>query len=127
MQKNESQPAPCLYFNTRDELTRINLNDVAYFEADGNYTHIMLSNGCKATILISLSAIEHLIDNELKGQVKPFIRIGKSYIVNSSFIFQINVLKQKLVLTNVVSSHVFTLNISKEALKNLKDLYTQKK
>lgn len=116
-----------LLFNTRDELTRVNLTDVIYFEADGNYTHIVFSNGCKAMLLIGLSKIEHLIDTVLKGQVQPFIRIGKRYIVNSSAIFQINVLKQKLLLTNFKTPQVFTLSVSKEALKNLKNLYTQER
>ncbi len=123
----EKLPTTHLLFNTRDELTRINLERVVFFEADGNYTHIYFSNGCKATILVNLSGIEHLIDNELKGQVKPFIRIGKSYIVNSVYVFQVNVLKQKLVLTDLKSPKVFTLSISKEALKQLKELYTKRK
>ncbi len=126
-QPNDTQKISYLYFNTRDELTRINLYDVAYFEADGNYTHVILMNGCKTTILVSLSTIEHLIDNQLAGKVRFFVRIGRSYIVNSNHIFQINVLKQKLILTDVSSTNVFTLNISKEALKALKELYTQKK
>ncbi len=126
-QPNDTQKTSYLYFNTRDELTRINLYDVAYFEADGNYTHVILTNGCKTTILVSLSAIEHLIDNQLAGKVRFFVRIGRSYIVNSNHIFQINVLKQKLILTDVSSTNVFTLNIAKEALKALKELYTQKK
>ncbi len=127
MQDKETPMPSHLLFNTRDELTRVNLNEVAYFEADGNYTHICFSNGCKTTILVSLGGIEHLIDNVLKAQVKPFIRIGKSYIVNSAFIFQINVLRQKLLLTNFKTQNVYTLSISKDALKKLKELYTNKK
>lgn len=117
---------PHLLFNTRDELTKVDLEYVVFFEADSNYTHVMLSNGCKTILLISLTEIEHLIDDVLKGQVQPFIRIGKRYIVNSRFIFQINVLKQKLLLTNFNAPHIFTLSISKEALKNLKNLYAKK-
>ncbi len=127
MSDTEPRRTHCLLFNTRDELTRVNLSHVAYFEADGNYTHIVFANGCKVMLLVSLLQIEHLIDDVLKGQVQPFIRIGKRYIVNSSFIFQINVLKQKLLLANFHSPQIFTLSISKEALKNLKELYTQRK
>ena len=124
---NTGQPLqPHLLFNTRDELTKVDLEHVVFFEADGNYTHVIFSNGCKTMLLISLTEIEHLIDDVLKGQVQPFIRIGKRYIVNSRFIFQINVLKQKLSLTNFNTPHVFTLSISKEALKNLKNLYAKK-
>ena len=116
-----------LLFNTRDEFTRVDLRHVAYFEADGNYTQVMFSNGCKVMLLVSLRGIEHLIDDVVRGQTRPFIRIGKRYIVNSSFILQINVLKQKLLLTDFSSPQVFALSISKEALKKLKDLYTNTK
>lgn len=115
-----------LLFNTRDELLRVSLKHVVYFEADGNYTHVYFSNGAKATLLYSLSNMEQLIDEKLRGKVQPFIRIGKRYIVNSTCVFQINTLKQKLVLTSFDTPQLFTLSVSKEALKNLKNLYTQK-
>ena len=37
------------------------------------------------------------------------------------------ILKQKLFLTNFLSPQIFTLSVSKEALKNLKELYTKRK
>jgi DNA-binding LytR/AlgR family response regulator len=61
----------------------------------------------------------------LRGKKQPFIRIGKRYIINSSSVFQINTLRQRLVLTNFNTSNVFALSVSKEALKSLKELYTQ--
>lgn len=112
-----------LLFNTRDELIRVSLSHVVYFEADGNYTQIFFDKGQKSTILYSLTKLETLLDEKLRGKKQPFIRIGKRYIINSAFVFQINVLKQRLVLTNFDTSNVFTLSVSKEALKNLKDLY----
>ena len=115
-----------LLFNTRDELIRVCLKHVVLFEADGNYTNIYFDKGQKATLLYSLANIERWLDEKLKGKLQPFIRIGKKYIVNSACIFQINTLKQKLILTNFDTSRLFTLSVSKEALKNLKDLYTQK-
>ena len=53
--------------------------------------------------------------------------IGKKYIVNSSCIFQINTLKQRLILTSFDTPLLYTLAVSKEALKSLKELYTQKR
>lgn len=115
-----------LLFNTRDELLRVRLKYVVYFEADGNYTHVQFTNGAKATLLYSLSHMEQLIDEKLKGKVQPFIRIGKRYIVNSQCVFQINTLKQKLILTSFDTPQLFSLSVSKEALKILKELYTKK-
>ena len=115
-----------LYFNTRDELIKVDLKYVMYFESDGNYTHVHFTNGCEAMLLISLTHLEELIDNKLKGSGQPFIRIGKKYIVNSLFIFHINVPKQQLVLTDFLHTGCKTLAISKEALKQIKNLYRTK-
>lgn len=124
---NEETPTrpmdACLFFHNRDELTKVRLEKVAYFEADGNYTHVYFTNGFKASVLVSLCAIENLINDKLRGKVQPFIRIGKKYIVNHRCICHINTLKQKLILTDFESDKIFTLSISKEALKNLKNLY----
>ena len=114
-----------LLFNTRDELVRVSLKHVVYFEADGNYTNIYFENGQKVTLLSGLGNIERLLDEKLRGKIQPYIRIGRQYIVNSARIFQINTLRQKLVLTNFDTPNVFTLSVSKEALKSLKELYTK--
>lgn len=120
------QGEACLIFHTRDEMTKVRLDKVAYFEADGNYTTVVFANGYKVSLLVSLLMIESLIDDTLRGRTQPFIRIGKKYIVNSTFICHINTLKQRLVLTDFNSPNIYTLSISKEALKNLKELYKKK-
>ena len=112
-----------LLFNTRDELTRIRLERVCYFEADGNYTTVYFSNGVKTSLLTSLVHLEELISSVFAGSRNLFIRIGKKYIVNTAYIFQINVLRQRLILTDLSSPTVYTLPVSKDALKNLKVLY----
>lgn len=112
-----------LLFNTRDELTRLRLDRVCYFESDGNYTTVYFSNGVKTSLLTSLVHLEELIADVFAGSRNIFIRIGKKYIVNSVYIFQINVLRQRLILTDLSSPTVYTLPVSKEALKSLKTLY----
>ena len=113
-----------LFFNTRDELVKVRLERVAYFEADANYCHVVFINGAKATLLTSLVNIEKLLSEQFKETASVFIRIGKKVIVNSRFIFQINIQRQRLVLTDFLTQNVMELAISKEALKNLKNLYT---
>ena len=113
-----------LLFNTRDELVKVKLERVAYFEADTNYCHVVFINAAKATLLTSLVNVEKLLSEQFKETASVFIRIGKKVIVNSRFIFRINVQRQKLVLTDFVSPNVMELSISKDALKNLKNLYT---
>lgn len=112
-----------LYFNTRDELIKVKLDKVAYFEADSNYCHVVFIHGEKATLLTSLVNMEQLLSERLKGENPMFVRIGKRYIVNIQYIFQINIPRQRLMLTDFETSDVIELAVSKEALKNLKQLY----
>ena len=113
-----------LLFSTRDELTRIRLERVMYFEADANYTKVVFSNGVTATLLTSLVHIEKLIAGVLIEKNSIFVRIGKRYIINSAYLFQINVLRQRLVLSDLASPYTATLSVSKDALRKLKALYT---
>lgn len=113
-----------LYFNTRDELVKVRLDKVSYFEADANYCHVYFINGAKATLLTSLVGIENLIQSQknFSGSF-PFIRIGKKFIVNYKYVFQINIPRQRLVLTDYDSPVIYEIGVSKEALKKLKQLY----
>ena len=113
-----------MLFSTRDELTRIRLERVMYFEADANYTKVVFSNGLTATLLTSLVHLEKLIAGVLIEKNSIFVRIGKRYIINSAYLFQINVLRQRLVLSDLMSSYTATLSVSKDALRKLKALYT---
>ncbi len=125
-----------LIFNTRDVLTCIPLDKVMYFESDANYTHVIFANGTKATLLISLTRLENLIGEVLLERRSIFVRIGKKYIVNSAFIFQIDILNQRLLLSDLTHSYqhrrkgdvvypvgVIGLKVSKDALKKLRSLY----
>ncbi len=112
-----------LFFNTRDEMIKVKLDRVAYFEADSNYCHVYFINGARATLLTSLINIETLLKERFRGDEPMFIRIGKRYIVNRQYIFQINVQRQKLVLSDLTSPNVMEISVSKEALRNLKQLY----
>ena len=73
-----------LFFNTRDELVKVKLEKVAFFEADSNYCHVNFINGAKATLLTSLVNIENLLISNFKGDNPMFMRIGKRYIGNSN-------------------------------------------
>ena len=49
--------AAYLYLNSHNELFRINLMDVVFFEASGNYTEINLVNGAKSVVCMNLAKI----------------------------------------------------------------------
>lgn len=108
-----------LYINTRDELLRIDCSKIVYMEGDGNYTHIVLVNKIKASVCMNLSEMQRLISENLRERASIFARIGKRFIVNLNFVYQINILRQSLTVTDGVH-FAFQLGISKEALRQLK-------
>ncbi len=57
----------------------IEMNDISYIEADGNYSNIFLINGTKYYVAKTLKEIDEFI-KDLRG----FLRINKSIIINSS-------------------------------------------
>lgn len=114
-----------LFLNSRDELLRIDIDKIVYFEADGNYTNIVLSNRLKAVTCMNLSKMQKALTDKLKEEASRFVRIGKKYIINHNFIFQIHVLNQKLVLSDG-ENFTYALDVSKDALRNLKELYIKK-
>lgn len=122
--RNFKASATTLFFNTRDEMIKVKLDRVAYFEADSNYCHVVFINGAKATLLTSLVNIETLLAERFIGDNPMFIRIGKRYIVSKQYIFQINTQRQKLILSDFITPGVMEISVSKEALKNLKQLYS---
>lgn len=112
-----------LHLNSRDELLRIDISKIVYFEADGNYTNIILINKLKGVVCMNLSQMQKLLTEKLKEQAIIFARIGKKHIINHTYVYQINLNKQRLILSDG-STFAFKLDVSKEALKRLKDLYT---
>lgn len=110
-----------IYFNSRDELLRVDLSSVVYFEADANYTKLFSLNGTTDVVGISLSKMEDLLSLRFKDAPGTFARVGKRFILNLNYIYKINTLKQELTLSDQ-KSFSKTLPVSKVALKALKDL-----
>lgn len=115
-----------VYFNSRDKLIRLDVSKIVFFEGDGNYTYIVMSNKQKVCICMNLSQMEQHLASHLSEESKKFMRIGKRFIVNMQFIYQIDIQKQTLLLSDFVN-FVFQLPISKEALKKVKELVIQAK
>jgi DNA-binding LytR/AlgR family response regulator len=114
-----------LYLNSRDEFFRIDISKIVYFEADGNYTHIVLNNKVKGSVSMNLSRMQQLLADSLHESAATFARVGKSYIINLAYVYQIALLRQKLELSDG-ENFDYTLNISKEALKALREMYVSR-
>ena len=114
-------PKRQLIIPTSIDLVRIAPERVVYIASDGNYSTLVQADGEMRMLSFQLGQIEKMIADQLGNEGNNFIRIGKSLIINRSYIYYINVPKQKLVLSDVASfSH--TMSASKEALKLLKEL-----
>ena len=111
-----------LHLNSRDELLRIDISKIVYFEADGNYTNIVMANQLKGVVCMNLAHMQQVLSERLKEQASIFVRVGKRHIINHTYVYQINVLRQKLTLSDG-KNFAFHLHVSKDALKQLKDLY----
>lgn len=115
-----------IFFNSRDQLLRIDLQEIVYFEGDGNLTYIITPNKIKGTVSMNLSKMEDFLAMQYGKKASIFFRLGKRFIINTKYIYSINVSKQKLILSNY---HTFTfqLPVSKEALRKMKELLLTKK
>ena len=110
-----------LIISTSNDLVRIAPDRIVYISSDGNYSTLVQADGEMRMLSFQLGQIEKMIASQLGSDGNSFISIGKSLIINRSYIYYINVPKQKLVLSDVTTfSH--TVTASREALKQLKEL-----
>ena len=110
-----------LCLNSRDELIIIQLNRVAYFQAQGNYTKLCYIHGEEQLLMIGLSKAEEYLRNALpKEGPTPFIRLGRSLIINQSYLADINILKQKVVLSDFHGNQ-HSVAVPKPLLKQYKE------
>lgn len=110
-----------IFFNSRDELLRIDISKIVYFESNGNYTDIIMVNKLRASVCMNLGEMEKAIAAQIGDDANIFMRIGKRFIINMRYVYSINVLKQQLVLSDY-DHFAFQVNISKDALKKMKEL-----
>lgn len=111
--------------NNRDEMIMLFVDNIAYIMADGNYTKICYIGGMTTVLSFGISKVETLVSaSYADGEVSPFVRLGRSVIINQWFLYDINVLKQHLVLSDCVKNTI-TLKLPKPLLKKYKDLVSK--
>ena len=113
-----------IYFNSRDKLIRLDIQKIVYFEGDGNYTYIVTANKQKVCITLNLAHTEEALAAQIGENANQFMRIGKRFIVNMNYIYQVDIQKQVLMLSDY-ERFLFQLPVSKEALKAVKELVIQ--
>ena len=111
-----------LIISNANELVRVKPERVVYVESDGNYSTMVLHDKTEQVFTMNLAHCQQLMEEQLGKEAMTFIRLGKQLIVNRAYIFKINVNKQQLIMSNTEVNNAFTLQASKEALKQLKAL-----
>lgn len=107
-----------IYFNTRDELTAIDSENIAVVQANGNYSKIVTIYRKEIMLTSGITKVEEVLKsvNDTKSR---FVRVGRSLVVNHSYLQKIDLIKQQMVLS--CQGNEIKINASKKTLKVYKD------
>ena len=103
------------------ELVRVPVDRLIFIESDGNYSYLVTYDGRKALIPLQLGQIEDILNEQLGDNVNNIVRIGRGLIINCDFVHQIDLTKQKLILSDCAGMW-YELKASRVALAQLKTL-----
>ena len=129
---------------TTSLLVRVAVDEIVYIKADGNYSDLVLINGQCRKMTFQL----HYFEDEIKKlqNADMFIRLGRSLIINLNYVQMIDLIDQTITfggkhlvrpprtnnphtwrLERDEDSDIYTVNVAREALKNLKDQLVEMK
>lgn len=101
------------------ELLRIPTNCLMYVSSDGNYSNVVSVDNKTCLVTYQLGQIEDAINEQLGDNGMIFLRLGRGLIINTEYIYRIDVTKQSLILSDFHGSF-HELTASKEVLTKLK-------
>ena len=101
------------------ELVRVPADCLMYVSSDGNYANLVTSDGRSRIVTFQLGQIEDVINDQLGDDGMIFLRLGRSLIINTEYIYLVDVAKQLLILSDFHGSF-HELSASKEVLAKLK-------
>lgn len=107
-----------LFFNTRDELTVVDSEEIAVIQANGNYSKILTIYRKEIMLSSGISKVEQALKS-IKEKKSKFVRVGRSLIVNHSFLQKIDLLKLQMLLS--CKGNEIRINVSKKTLRVYKD------
>ena len=127
---------------TSTMLMRVAVDEIVYVKADGNYCDLVLINGQSRKMTFQL---HHFEENfKLLQNADMFIRVGRSLIVNRQYVQVIDLIDQTITFGGKhfvrpprignphawrpgqneergPNSDIYTVSVTREALKNLKE------
>ena len=103
--------------NTRAGYMLIDPAEVVFCEADGNYTHIQLSNGTRETITQNLGNIEELLEGS------TFFRASRSYLLNLKYLSRVDRKNSHCLLE--YPGDTCSIKIPSQKIKMLESIFTR--
>lgn len=110
-----------IFPNTSNELLRVNIRDIIYVEADGNYCHMHMKGGCMQNLWFNKKHFTDIVDQQMSNDMPIFIEVGRSFIINRMYIYSINPIKGQLSLLGSGCESIINLDVSQAALSKLRD------
>ena len=115
------------------ELLRIPQEKLVYISSDGNYSNVVTADNRKRLVTFQLGQLEDMIGNQLGDDGANFLRLGRGLIINTDYIYVIDIAKQQLILSDC-SGCYHELTASREVLiklkayiESLRDYYNEQK
>ena len=101
------------------ELLRVPSARLVYISADGNYSNLVTQDNRSRMVSYQLGQLEDIIGEQLGDSGNNFIRLGRGLIINSDFVYAIDIAKQQLILSDCLDCY-HELSASREVLIKLK-------
>ncbi|MBQ6063716.1 MAG: LytTR family transcriptional regulator DNA-binding domain-containing protein [Prevotella sp.] len=107
-----------LYLSNRDSLLCIDLESIALLKAEGNYTRLYYINQHDTLLAYGIGYLFEVLSKMSPGNYH-FVRLGRSIIINHTYLQKIDLQKQILELANQGKDKV-RISIPKNVLRSYK-------
>lgn len=101
------------------EFLRVPQDKLVYISSDGNYSNVVTLDNRQRLVAFQLGQIEDIIGDQLGEQGSHFLRIGRKLIINTDYIYSIDIAQQQLILSDCAGCY-HELSASREVLIKLK-------
>ena len=100
-------------------MLRIPAGRLVYISADGNYANIVTQDNRSQMVSFQLGQVEDMIADQLGDAGGNFVRLGRGLIINTDFVYFIDIAKQRVVLSDCAGCY-HDLTASRDVLIKLK-------
>lgn len=114
-----------IFIESRDELRIVDLSEVLYLQASHNYTDFIYADGRSKSELMNISFLKEQIAEmtSRQGIANPFVRVGRSLLINTSFIEVISLKLMRIVFKTTPPT---SIAVSKSLLRTLKGTMSER-